>query len=358
MLKYVLAKLGYALLTLIGVVTVIFLLFTILPGDPARMMLGQNENAEQIAIVKKKYGFDKPIGIQYLQYINDLSPVSFHSTNKEDYTFLSENKYRGVSLFKISSAQVALKAPYLRESFQKNGKKVTSVIAETLPNTFVLAISAICIAMLLGILLGIVSVVFKDGWIDKFIQLISTFGMSVPSFFSAIIFAWIFGFVLKEYTGLNMTGSLYEVDDFGEGSYIQWKNLILPAIVLGIRPLAVVSQLMRNSLLEVLSQDYIRTAQAKGLSFSTIIRKHALKNSLNPVVTAISGWFASMLAGAVFVEYIFGWNGLGKEIVDALNTLDLPIIMGAVIVIASLFIVINILVDVIYAWLDPKIRTQ
>ncbi len=339
MVKYVLAKLGYALLTLIGVVTVIFLLFTILPGDPARMMLGQNENAEQIAIVKKKYGFDKPIGIQYLQYINDLSPVSFHSTNKEDYTFLSENKY-------------------LRESFQKNGKKVTSVIAETLPNTFVLAISAICIAMLLGVLLGIVSVVFKDGWIDKFIQLISTFGMSVPSFFSAIIFAWIFGFVLKEYTGLNMTGSLYEVDDFGEGSYIQWKNLILPAIVLGIRPLAVVSQLMRNSLLEVLSQDYIRTAQAKGLSFSTIIRKHALKNSLNPVVTAISGWFASMLAGAVFVEYIFGWNGLGKEIVDALNTLDLPIIMGAVIVIASLFIVINILVDVIYAWLDPKIRTQ
>ena len=358
MAKYILAKIGYALLTLLGVVTVIFLLFTILPGDPARMMLGQNENAEQIAIVKKKYGFDKPIGIQYLQYINDLSPLSFHSTNKEDYTFLSENKYRGVSLFEIGSTNIALKAPYLRESFQKNGKKVTSVIGETLPNTFVLAVSAICIAMLLGVLLGVFSVLFKDGWIDKLIQLIITFGMSVPSFFSAIIFAWIFGFVLKEYTGLNMTGSLYEVDDFGEGSYIQWKNLILPAIVLGIRPLAVVSQLMRNSLLEVLSQDYIRTAKAKGLSFFRIIKKHALKNSLNPVVTAISGWFASMLAGAVFVEYIFGWNGLGKEIVDALNTLDLPIIMGAVIVIASLFILINILVDVIYAWLDPKIRTQ
>lgn len=124
-----------------------------------------------------------------------------------------------------------------------------------------------------------------------------------------------------------------------------------------IRPLAVVSQLMRNSLLEVLSQDYIRTAKAKGLSFYKIIKRHALKNSLNPVVTAISGWFASMLAGAVFVEYIFGWNGLGKEIVDALNTLDLPIIMGAVIVIATLFILINIFVDVIYGWLDPKVRT-
>lgn len=354
---YLLQKFSYAILTLFGVVTVIFLLFTILPGDPARMMLGQNENAEQIAIVKKKYGFDKPIGVQYLQYLNDLSPISFHSTVSNDYSFLSDEKYTATELFTVANKVVALKFPYLRESFQKNGKKVSSVIAETLPNTVILAVSAISIAMLLGIFLGIISVFNKDGWLDKSIQLISTFGMSVPSFFSAIIFAWLFGFVLHKYTGLNMTGSLYEVDDFGNGKYIQWKNLLLPAIVLGIRPLAVVSQLMRNSLLEVLSQDYIRTAKAKGLSFFAIIRKHALKNSLNPVVTAISGWFASMLAGAVFVEYIFGWNGLGKEIVDALNTLDLPIIMGAVLVIASLFILINILVDVIYGWLDPKIRT-
>ena len=355
---YILQKIGYAILTLLGVVTVIFFLFTILPGDPARMMLGQNETAEQVAIVKKKYGFDKPVGKQYLYYINDLSPLSFHSTNSEDYTFLSENKYSATHLFDTGSTSVVVKLPYLRESFQKNGKKVSDVIAETLPNTVILAVSAIIIAMILGILLGIISVLFKDGWIDKTIQLVSTLGMSVPSFFSAIIFAWIFGYMLHEYTGLNMTGSLYEVDDFGEGKYIQWKNLILPAIVLGIRPLAVVTQLMRNSLLEVLNQDYIRTAKAKGLAFMTIIRRHALKNSLNPVVTAISGWFASMLAGAVFVEYIFGWNGLGKEIVDALNTLDLPVIMGAVLIIATLFILINIFVDIIYGWLDPKISQQ
>ena len=354
---YVLQKIGYAVFTLFGVVTVIFVLITILPGDPARMMLGQNESAEQIAIVKKKYGFDKPVGVQYLQYLNDLSPLSFHSTNSNEYTFLSEEKYTAVRLFTIGNTQTVLKLPYLRESFQKNGKKVSSVIAETLPNTVILAVTAICIAMFLGIILGIVSVLFKDGWIDKLIQLVSTFGMSVPSFFSAILFAWLFGFVLHEYTGLNMTGSLYEVDDFGEGSYIQWKNLILPALVLGIRPLAVVSQLMRNSLLEVLNQDYIRTAKAKGLSLYQVIKRHALKNALNPVITAISGWFASMLAGAVFVEYIFGWNGLGKEIVEALNTLDLPVIMGAVIVIASLFILINIFVDLIYGWLDPKISS-
>jgi len=353
---YLFQKIGYAILTLFGVITVIFLLFAILPGDPARMMLGQNETAEQVAIVKKKYGFDKPISQQYLYYLNDLSPLSFHSTNPEDYTYLAEFKYTDLKLFTIGKSNVVIKFPYLRESFQKNGKKVSAVITETLPNTVILAISAIFIAMILGVFLGIISAMFKDGWLDKIIQLLSTFGMSVPSFFSAIIFAWLFGFLLHEYTGLNMTGSLYEVDDFGNGKYIQWKNLILPAIVLGIRPLAVVSQLMRNSLLEVMSTDYIRTAKAKGLALFTIIRKHALKNALNPVVTAISGWFASMLAGAVFVEYIFGWNGLGKEIVDALNTLDLPVIMGAVIVIATLFIIINIFVDVIYGWLDPKIR--
>lgn len=357
MAAYILRKFGYALLTLVGVVTVIFLLFNILPGDPARMMLGQNETEEQIAIVKKKYGFDQPMGRQYLYYLNDLSPVSFHSNSPDDYTYLGDNKYSATILWSTTGTTTVLKLPYLRESFQKNGKNVSEVIAETLPNTAILAVSAIIIAMFLGILLGIVSVIYKDRWPDRLIQLISTLGMSVPSFFSAIIFAWIFGYLLHEYTNLNMTGSLYEVDDFGEGKYIQWKNLILPAVVLGIRPLAVVTQLMRNSLLEVLSQDYIRTARAKGLAFFTIIRKHAMKNAMNPVVTAVSGWFASMLAGAVFVEYIFGWNGLGKEIVDALNTLDLPIIMGAVLVIATLFILINIFVDIIYGWLDPKIRT-
>ncbi len=356
MLSYFINKIGYALLTLFGVVTVIFLLFTLLPGDPAQMMLGQNESKEQLENVRKKYGFDKPLITQYRYYLNDLSPISLHSLDKEDFSYFDNKKYAATRLFTTGNVVVVIKYPYLRDSFQKNGKKVSDVIRETLPNTAILAVSAICIAIFLGILLGIVSALTKDQLADRLIQLLSTLGMSVPSFFSAIIFAWLFGYILHEYTNLNMNGSLYEVDDFGEGSYVQLKNLILPAIVLGIRPLAVVTQLMRNSLLEVMSQDYIRTAKAKGLSMFQIIRKHALKNSLNPVVTAISGWFASMLAGAVFVEYIFGWNGLGKEIVDALNTLDLPIIMGAVLVIATMFILINIFVDIIYGWLDPKIR--
>ncbi|GLB50575.1 peptide ABC transporter permease [Neptunitalea sp. Y10] len=327
-----------------------------LPSDPARMMLDQNESSEQLAIVRKKYGFDKPLLTQYGYYVNDLSVVSFHSTHTDDYTYFTPEKYNGVKVFTIGAIAVVFKTPFLRTSFQKSGKQVSEVIGNTLPNTFVLAVGAICIAIIIGVVLGIVSALNKDNALDKCIQVVSTLGMSVPSFFSAILFAWIFGYVLHEYTGLKMTGSLYEMDDFGEAIHIQWKNLILPAVVLGIRPLAVVIQLMRNSLLEVLSLDYIRTAKAKGLSTYKVVTKHAFKNALNPVVTAISGWFASMLAGAVFVEYIFGWNGLGKEIVDALNTSDLPVIMGSVLVIATMFIIINILVDVMYAWLDPKVR--
>ncbi len=156
MIRYLLNKIGYALLTLFGVITVIFVLFTILPGDPARMMLDQNENSEQLAIVKKKYGFDKPISTQYLYYLNDLSPISFHSSNQEDYTFLSEGKYNAFQLVKLGNTTIVLKTPYLRESFQKSGKKVTDVIGNTLPNTFILAIFAIIIAIIIGVFLGII----------------------------------------------------------------------------------------------------------------------------------------------------------------------------------------------------------
>ncbi len=357
MARYIIHKIGYALLTMFGVVTVVFFLFNILPGDPARMMLDQNENSEQLAIIKKKYGFDQPVYKQYLYYLNDISPVSIHSKNPDDYTYFSD-KYSGQSLVNTQQFSLVVKTPYLRESFQKNGKPVTDIIANTLPNTVFLACFAIGIAVAIGLVLGVFSALYANSWFDKLIAIISTLGMSLPSFFSAILFAWIFGFVLHEYTHLNMTGSLYEVDDFGEGVYISLKNSILPAFVLGIRPLAVVIQLMRNSLLEVFNEDYIRTAKAKGLGTMQVVYKHALKNALNPVVTALSGWFASLLAGAVFVEYIFGWNGLGKEIVDALNNLDLPIIMGAVLVIATTFVIITILVDFVYAYLDPRIKLK
>jgi len=152
-----------------------------------------------------------------------------------------------------------------------------------------------------------------------------------------------------------MTGSLYDVDVF-TGEYLALSNLILPMITLGIRPLAIVVQLTRNALLEELSKDYTRTARAKGLSPNAVVFKHALRNALNPVVTAISGWFASMLAGAVFVEFVFNWKGLGLQVFQSLQNDDFPVVMGSVLVIAASFVVINIFVDIIYGLLDPRVR--
>jgi peptide/nickel transport system permease protein len=250
---------------------------------------------------------------------------------------------------------IVLKFPYLRRSFQSK-KNVSDIIGETLPNTMVLAVTSIVFASFAGILLGILSALFKDSWYDRASLVFSTLGMSLPSFFAAILIGWCFAFLLGKYTGLNLTGNLIVMDDFGEGLHFEWKNLVLPAFTLGIRPLSVFIQLTRNSMLDVLSQDYIRTARAKGLSEIKVVFKHALKNTLNPVITSISGWFASLMAGVVFVEYIFAWKGLGYVIVDALNNYDLPLVLGCVLTISTIFIVINLLVDITYSLLDPRVR--
>jgi peptide/nickel transport system permease protein len=342
-------------ITLWGVATVVFFLFSVLPGDPAQMMLGQNENSEELALIQKKFGFDQPILTQYAKYLNDLSPISLHPQD-DDFNGLSTDQYRYKSILNIGQRTLVLKMPYLRKSYHKSGVNVSQVIKDTLPNTAILAMAALLIAICFGLLLGILSAVYAHTPFDRILQLISTMGMSLPSFFSAILVAWIFGFLLHEFTSLHMTGSLYVLDDMGESYHIAWKNLILPAFVLGIRPLAVVTQLMRNALLDEWSRAYVKTARAKGLSSPVIIWRHMLKNALNPVITALSGWFASMLAGAVFVEYIFGWNGIGKEIVNALNILDIPVLMGSVLTISFLFIVINQVVDLLYAYLDPKVQ--
>lgn len=356
MIRFFVKRFYSSLLILFGVVTLVFILFTILPGDPARMMLGQRDDQIQLKAINQKFAFDKPYHIQYLLYINDLSFLSLHSKEKESFTNLHSKQYRFLLLFSSQSYDVVLKIPYLRTSFKKSGKSVSKIISETLPNTIILAVSSILFAILLGTSIGVLAAIFKDSWVDKLALFFGVLGMSLPSFFSAIIMAWLFGYVWHDFSGLNMTGSLYSVDDYGRGEYLSIQNLILPAFTLGVRPLAVIIQLTRASFLETLSKDYVRTAYAKGLSVAKVLSKHVLKNSLNPLVTTVSGWFASLLAGAVFVEYIFAWNGLGKEIVDALNQLDLPVVMGSVLTISIIFIIINLLVDYTYTLLDPRIN--
>jgi len=354
--QYFIKRLLYAVLILWGVATLVFIIFNVLPGDPARMLMGQRSDVASIEAIRKDLGLDKSKALQYVKYLNDLSPISYHTHNPDSYFYLEADKYAPYSyLVQGEQGALVLKAPYLRRSYQSR-KQVTSIIGETIPNTFILAFSSIVFASVIGIFLGILAAIYKDSLFDRLSIFFSAFGMSLPSFFAAILIGWIFAFVLGDITGLNLTGNLYEIDDFGEGVHLRVKNLILPAFTLGIRPLAIVIQLSRNSMLDVLSRDYIRTAHAKGLKFGRVLFRHALRNALNPVITAISGWFASLMAGIVFVEYIFGWKGLGYVIVDALNKYDLPVVMGVVLTISLMFIIINVLVDLTYAMLDPRVR--
>ena len=348
----------YGFLVLAGVVTVVFLLFNVLPGDPARMLMGQRADAESLRIIQKDLGLDQPLSRQFIMYINDLSPISFHDKDPEHYLYLDKQKYDYSELLSYGASSVVVtKFPYLRRSYGTK-RKVTETLMDYMLETAVLAFAAILIAAFLGILFGVLSALKKDTLLDRSLLFTSVLGMSVPSFYSAIIFSWFFGYVISDLTGLNMTGSLFVYDDLGNGEMVMLSNLILPALTLGIRPISAIMQLTRSSMLDVMSQDYIRTASAKGLKFRTVVLKHALKNALNPVVTTISGMFASLLAGALFVEWIFGWKGIGWVLFDALTKFDLPIVMGGVLLTATIFVLINILVDITYGLLDPRVRVK
>ncbi|WP_342330517.1 ABC transporter permease [Pedobacter sp. FW305-3-2-15-E-R2A2] len=349
MLQYAIKKFLYGLAVMAGVVSVVFVLFNVLPGDPARMTMGQRSDVQSLEAVRKEFGLDKSRPVQFFLYLNDLSPLSIHPDNKE-----SLEKYHYLRLVGVGEEVIALKWPYLRRSYQTK-REVTSILRETVPNTFILALTAMIFATIIGVFLGVLSAVHKDTWIDKTANSFAILGISAPSFFAGIIIAWLFGFVWSDYTGLNMSGSLYSYDPF-KGEIMTWKNLWLPMLTLGLRPLAIIVQLTRSAMLDVLAQDYIRTARAKGLGRNAIIYKHALKNALNPVITAISGWFASLLAGSFFVEYIFGYNGLGRTTVTALEMSDFPVVMGSILFIAFIFVLINILVDVLYAFVDPRVK--
>jgi ABC-type dipeptide/oligopeptide/nickel transport system permease component len=431
LISYLLKKLGYGLLVLLGVVSLVFFVFNLKPGDPARMVAGQKITPELIQAIERNLNLDLPIIQRFGIYLNDISPVSVH--NEADETsriFLDESKYSYTKLFPVGGENaLVIKAPYLNRSFQSK-RSVSSIISQALPGTLILAVVSIVFALIIGVFGGVIAALNKDKWIDKLILILSVIGMSGPSFFMAILVAWIGGllwfnsiplpvipfiiaaglfvyFLVRENrreassklfsmrsvravvkaivigfgiwlglvllvsifslgdwvywslslpgTGLDMTGSLYSLDEW-EGLYLNPRNLILPALTLGVRPLGVVVQLTRSSLLDILKQDYIRTARAKGLSENKVVYKHALRNALNPVITAVSGWFASMLAGAVFVEFVFGWKGLGLEIFNALEKEDFPVVMGAVLVISFMFVILNILVDVLYGLVDPRVR--
>ena len=339
-------KLVYSFLVLLGVVGLVFIMFQGF-GDPARMIVGQSGDNKTLDNIRKDLYLDQPKWKQFVLYVNDVSPIGIHS--KEE---IISKQLQG--FFIGNETKWGVKIPYLRKSYQTK-KNVGALLVEALPGTLLLAIASILFASLIGILLGIFAAVKKGSWLDTAAVFTSIAGISAPSFFMTILIAYVFGVVLNPYTGLHLTGSWFDIDEVTGEKYLTLKNAILPTITLGLRPLAIITQLTRSSMLDVLDQDYIRTAYAKGLPKIKVVLIHALPNALNPVVTAITGWFAELLAGAFFIEYIFGWRGIGKITVDALGKLDYPVVMGAVLLSACIFIVINLLSDKLYQIIDPRI---
>jgi peptide/nickel transport system permease protein len=345
MASFIFRKLLYSVAVLLGVVAAVFFLFQGF-GDPARMVLGQSGDAKTLAQIRKDLYLDQPKWKQFVLYLDDVSPLCIHS--KED---IAHKQLHGIFI-----GEVGLKWPYLRKSYQTK-KEVGATLLEAVPGTLVLAATALLLAVAVGIPLGVLAAVRKGTWMDTSAVLASVLGISAPSFFMGILVAYLLGYLGHSLTGLPMTGSLFDTEPF-MGRELKLSHLVLPALTLGIRPLAIITQLTRTALLDVLGQDYIRTARAKGLSPRVVVWRHALRNALNPVLTAVTGWFAELLAGAFFVEYIFGWKGIGKLTVDALEQLDYPVVMGSVLFSAAAFTLINVLTDILYGVIDPRARVN
>ncbi len=346
MLKFIFKRLIQGIAVLFLVVIIISSIIYLAPVEPERLTFGQRYDSSTLEMKKKELGLDRSLFVQLLYYLRDISPVSIHENSET-----AREKYHYLKLIPFGDKALVLKRPYLRESFQ-SGRNVGEMLLEKLPQTAILALAAILLGLLVGVVLGVISALNHNNWFDNSAVITSVIGISIPSYVSAMILALIFAYYFKYF---EVSGSLFGLDDFGDKK-IFWKNLILPAVALGIRPIAIITQLTRSAMLDVLSQDYIRTAKAKGLSYYGVVFKHALRNALNPVLTAASGWFAALLAGAFFVENVFDYNGLGQLTVDALLSYDIPLVLGAVLLTASIFVVLNILVDILYAFLDPRIR--
>lgn len=306
MANYIIRKLLYSILVLIGVITVTFSLMYVIPGDPARLMLGQRADIASIDAVRKQLGLDDPLYVQY-------------------------------GRFMVKAVQGDLGRSY------SSNRDVLKTILETFPATALLAVSALIISSLIGILIGVISSVKPYTWTDNLSMLLALFGISFPPFALGLIMALVFGAWLKWFpiSGYVNNGMIY---------------LVLPMLTLALRPLSIIARLTRSSMLDVLGQDYVRTARAKGVSEWKVIIKHALRNAMNPVLTTISAWLAALLGGTFFIEYIFNWPGIGLLAINSILSLDFPMIQGTVLFTAVIFIIVNMIVDIMYAFLNPKVK--
>ena len=310
MTTYIIRQSIYSLFIILGVLSVTFVIIRVLPGDPARLALGQRADAQSQEALRREWKLDQPLPVQYIYYVGN-----------------------------------ALQGD-LGRSFQSN-RQVTEAIIERIPRTAILSVSAIIIASILGTLIGIISAWKPYTIFDNSSMIFALLGISVPVFVLGTLFLLIFSTKLRL---VDSTG--YIIGRNG----LQLELLILPMLALAARPLSIFARITRSAMLDVLSQDYVRTARAKGVSEKVTVLKHAFRNALNPVVTTISAWFAATLAGTFFIELIFNWPGMGYYAFKAVLANDYPVIQGVVIFTAVLFVLVNLIVDILYSVIDPRVR--
>ena len=304
MIGYICKRILHGIPVIFGVLTISFFLMNIAPGDPVRAMVGDYYSEDDLHHLREELGLNQPILHQYVDFISRICTGD------------------------------------LGKSFMTN-RSVTSDLLEKIPFTLQLALCAMCIAIPIGVGLGILAALNRGNWLDRFLVIISLSGIAAPVFWIALLLILIVGIQLQ---WLPPTG-------FGG-----LKFLILPSIALGTRSMALLARTTRAYLLEVLQEDYIRTAIAKGLSPKVVLLKHALRNVSIPLITIIAADFGSYLSGAVLTESIFGWPGVGRFALNAIMKRDFPAIQGTVLFMALLFVIINIVVDILYAWTDPRVR--
>lgn len=351
-MNFIFSKIGYVISVVFGVYTVLFFLLETTQVDASLSMLDQRADSFTKARIESVYHFSQPVSTRYFIGINRLSPIGIISKDVKSVLYSQNSSF--LSILTYFPYSLALKSIDLGKSYQ-DGEEVAHLIWDAMKQTMILAFGAIIIAVFFGISFGMMASIYHNKWLDQAILAISTIGISAPSFFVGIILALSFGFYWSDWTGLSFRGSFQQYDDYGR-EYWSFRNAILPILAIGFRPVAMITQLTRNAMLEVLNEDYIRTAYSKGLSKRVVVMKHAFRNALNPVITSISGTFASMLGGTYFIEVIFDIKGLGSLTVNALLQSDIPVVIGCGLTVALFYVLITIAADVAYRLADPRIR--
>jgi peptide/nickel transport system permease protein len=303
MISYIIKRLLLSIPTIFGVIFIVMLTIELVPGDPVELMLGEHATKEAVENVRTALGLDKPLLTRYFMYLKNLTQGDMGRSIREN-------------------------------------RLVSKEISDVWPATLKLTIAAMVIALSMGVMLGIFSAVKPNSYFDGTNRIISLFGLSMPVFWIGLVMIVIFAYWLR----LLPTG--------GTGS---WKHIVLPAVTLSLPSIAMVSRMTRSSLLEVLKEDYVRTARAKGLSEKVVILKHALKNALIPIVTLSGLQLGQLMGGAILTETVFAWPGLGRLMIRAIFARDYILLQGTVLVFALAFVVINLIVDLSYSFLDPRV---